>query len=81
MTMRSTPSVCTLSVALSVALACGWWVGGFGLEQSDAEELALLVDALDHVPVELKLADDYGGKVNPSGAQLVKRHWLLARAP
>jgi hypothetical protein len=61
--------------------ACGWWIGGFGLEQSDAEELALLGDALDHVPVELELADDDGGKVNPTGAQLIERHWLRARLP
>jgi hypothetical protein len=65
----------------SAAPACGWWVGGFGLEQSDAEELALLVDALDHVSVELELADDDGGKVNPAGAQLIERHGLRARLP
>ena len=41
----------------------------------------MLVDALDHVPVELELADDYGGKVDPTGAQLIERHWLVARAP
>jgi hypothetical protein len=64
-----------------VAPACGWWVGGFGLEQADAEESAVLVDALDHVSVELELADDDGGKVNPTGAQLIERHWLLARVP
>jgi hypothetical protein len=39
------------------------------------------MDALDRVPVELELADDYGGKVNPAGAQLLERHWLLARVP
>ena len=64
----------------SVAPACGW-SGGFGLKQSDAEELALLGDALDHVPVELELADDDGGKVNPTGAQLIERYWLLACLP
>jgi hypothetical protein len=67
--------------APSVAPACGWWIGGFGLKQSDAEELALFVDALDHEPVELELADDDGGKVNPTAAQLIERHWLLARLP
>jgi hypothetical protein len=67
--------------APSVAPACGWWLGGFGLKQSDAEEFALLVDALDHEPVELELADHDGGKVNPTGAQLLKRHWLHARLP
>jgi hypothetical protein len=65
----------------SVAPAGGWWIGGVGLEQSDAEELALLVDALDHVPVELELADHYGGKVNPTGAQLTERYWPRARLP
>jgi hypothetical protein len=63
----------------SAAPVCGWWIGGFGLKQSDAEELALLVDALDHVPVELELADDDGGKVNLSGAQLIERCGLPAR--
>jgi hypothetical protein len=67
--------------APSVAPACGWWIRGCGLEQSDAQELAVLVDALDHVPVELELADDDGGKVNPTGAQPIKRHWLHARLP
>jgi hypothetical protein len=70
-----------LLAAPSVAPAGGWWIGGFGLEQSDAEELALLVDALDRVPVELELADDDGGKVNPAGAQLIERHWLRDRLP
>jgi hypothetical protein len=41
----------------------------------------VFVDALDYVPVELELADDHGGKVNPASAQLVERHWLLAGAP
>jgi hypothetical protein len=36
------------------------------------------MDALDRVPVELELANDYGGKVNPTGAQLLERHRLLA---
>jgi hypothetical protein len=65
----------------SVAPAGGWWIGGFGLDQSDAEEFALLLDTLDHVPAELELADDDGGKVNPAGAQLIERHWLRARLP
>ena len=56
-------------------------VGGVGLQKADAELPAVFVDALDHVPIELKLADDYSGKINPTGAQLVKRNWLLARAP
>jgi hypothetical protein len=64
-----------------LASAGGWWIGGFGLEQSDAEKLAVLVDALDHVPVELELADDDGGKVNPAGAQLIERQGLRARLP
>ena len=65
----------------SAAPACGWWIGRVGLKQSDPEELALLVDALDHVPVELELADHDGGKVNPTGAQLIERYWLRARLP
>ena len=41
----------------------------------------MLVDPLDRLPVELKLADDHGGKVNLTGAQLAERHRLRARAP
>src|SRR5450755_2139202 len=65
----------------SVAPARGGWIGGVGLQQADADLPAVFVDALDHVSVELELADDYGGEVNPAGAQLVERHWLVARAP
>ena len=67
--------------APSLAAASGWWIGGVGLKQSDAEELALFVDALDHVPAELELADDDGGEVDPTGAQLIERSWLCARLP
>jgi hypothetical protein len=56
-------------------------IGGFGLEQAYADQPAVLVEPLDQIPVALKLAEDYGGKVNPTGAQLAERHWLLARAP
>lgn len=38
--------------------------------------LPLLVDALDHEPVELEFADDDGGKVNPTAAHLIERHRL-----
>jgi hypothetical protein len=65
----------------SVAPTRGWWTGGFGLKQSNPEKLAFLVHALDHVPVELELADDDGGKVNPNGAQLIERHRPRARLP
>jgi hypothetical protein len=41
----------------------------------------VVVDALDYVPVELELADDDGGKVDPTGAQLIERHRLRARLP
>ena len=51
-------------LAPSVAPACGGWIGDFGLEQADAEPPAMLVDALDHLPVELELADDSGGKAD-----------------
>ena len=65
---RGARSVAIAKVGATVAPACGCWVGGLGLEQADAEEPAVLVDALDHVPVELELADDDGGKVNPRRA-------------
>ena len=65
--------------APSVAPTCRWWIGGLALEQSDPEELALLVDALDHVLVELEFADDHRRKVNPTRTQLIERHRLHAR--
>jgi hypothetical protein len=65
--------------APSVAPA-GGGLAGFGLGQAYPDQPAVLVDALDRVPVELELADDYGGKVNPAGAQFVESDWLLARA-
>ncbi|MGZ6589744.1 MAG: hypothetical protein ACXVHX_36470 [Solirubrobacteraceae bacterium] len=40
----------------------------------------MLIEALDRVPVELKLAEDDGRKVNPTAAQLAERHWLLTSA-
>jgi hypothetical protein len=55
--------------------------GGFGLEQAYADHATVLADALARVPVELELANDYGGKVNPTGAQLLERHRLLASVP
>ena len=74
------PAIATVGGAIGGA-GGGWWVGNLLLQQSDAEELALLVDALDHVSVELEFADDDGGKVDPAGAQLIERHWLRARLP
>jgi len=49
---------------------------GCGLQQTHADLLAVLVDALDQVPVEFELANDDGREVS---AQLVERHRLLAR--
>ncbi len=40
----------------------------------------MLMDPVDQIPVDFELADDDRGKVNPAGAQLTKRHGLLARA-
>jgi hypothetical protein len=78
---RFAASVLSRNSAPSAAPAWGGWIRGFGLQQADADLPVVLVDPLDHVPVELELADDDGGEVNPAGAQLVERHWLLARAP
>jgi len=33
-----------------------------------ADQSAVLVEPLDRVPVDLELAEDDGGKVNPAGA-------------
>jgi hypothetical protein len=55
-------------LAPSAAPPCGGWIGHFGLEQANAEQSAMLMDSLDHVPVELELADDDGGKsIPPAG--------------
>jgi hypothetical protein len=40
----------------------------------------LVIDALDRVPVQLKLADDRGREINPNGTQLGKRDRPIARA-
>ena len=41
----------------------------------------MLVDPLDRVPVELTFAENDGGKLDPTAAQLVESHWLLTAAP
>ena len=37
-----------------------------GLQQADADQPVVLVDPLDRVPVELDLAEDDGGEVDPT---------------
>ena len=49
-------------------------------EQADADQPSVVTDAFDRVSVELKFAQDGGGKVNAVGAQLGKGDRLLASA-
>jgi hypothetical protein len=38
------------------------------LEQAYTDQPAVLVEPFDHIPVDLELAEDHGGKVDPAGA-------------
>jgi hypothetical protein len=50
------------------------------VEQAHADQPPLVIDALDRVPVHLKLAHDSGWKVNPVRAKLTKGHRLFGLA-
>jgi hypothetical protein len=51
---------------------CGGCVPGFWMEQAQADEAPVVIDALDDVSVQLELGDDGGREVNPAGVQLGK---------
>ena len=53
-------------------------VGGLWFEHADAYQPPLVIDALDRVSVQLKLAHDGGREVNPARAQLGKSDRLVA---
>jgi hypothetical protein len=49
------------------------------MEQAHADQPPVVIDALDHVSVQLELGDDSGREVNPAGMQLAKSDRLVAR--
>ena len=56
----------------------GGCVSGFWLEQAHADQPLVVIDALDHVSVQLELGDDGGREGNPAGVQLGKSDRLVA---
>jgi len=48
------------------------------MEQAHADELPVVIDALDRVSVQLELGDDGGWEVNPAGMELRKSDRLVA---
>ena len=62
---RFTASVLSRNSAPSAAPAWGGWIRGFGLQQADADLPVVLVDPLDHVPVELEPPMTTAGKSIP----------------
>jgi hypothetical protein len=56
----------------------GGCVPGFWLEQAHADEAPVVIDALDHVSVQLELGDDGGRERDPAGVQLGKSDRLVA---
>ena len=52
-------------------------VGVLGFDQAQANQSSVLIHSLDHVAVQLQLADDRSRGVEPSRTQRGKRHRLL----
>ena len=48
------------------------------MEQTHAGQPPVVIDALDHVSVQLELGDDGGREVNPAGVKLGKSDRLVA---
>jgi hypothetical protein len=46
------------------------WLPRSRMEQAHADELPVVIDALDRVSVELELGDEGGWEVNPAGMEL-----------
>ncbi len=63
---------------LSVLPVRGGCVSGFWPEQAHADQPPVVIDALDHVSVQLELGDDGGRERNPAGVQLAKSDRLVA---
>ena len=57
---------------------CDGYLLRFWIDQPHASKPPVLIDALNRVSVQFKLADDGGREVNPASAQLVKSDRLLA---
>jgi hypothetical protein len=64
--------------APSVCGGCVGCVVGFWIEQAQADEPPVVLDALDDISVQLELGDDGGREVNPGGVQLGKKDRLVA---
>jgi hypothetical protein len=54
------------------------WLPRSRMEQAHADELPVVIDALDRVSVELELGDDGGWEVNPAGMELGRSDRLVA---
>ena len=52
-------------------------VGVLGFDQAQADQSSVLIHSLDHVAVQLQLADHGSRGVKPSRTQRRKRHRLL----
>jgi hypothetical protein len=61
-----------------VPRGCGGYPLRFWIDQPYASKPPLLIDALNRVSVQFKLADDGRWEVNPASAQLVKCDRVLA---
>ena len=57
---------------------CDGYLLRFWIDQPHASKPPVLIDALNRVSVQFKLADDGGREINPASAQLVKSDRLLA---
>jgi hypothetical protein len=48
------------------------------MEQAHADQPSVVIDAVDHVSVQLELGDGGGWEVNPAGVQFGKSDWLVS---
>lgn len=62
----------------SAPRVCGGCVPGFWMDEAHADQPSVVMDAIDHVSVQLELGDDGGWEVNPAGVQFGKRDWLVS---
>jgi hypothetical protein len=54
---------------------CDW---GFWLEQANPDQSSVVIDALDHVSVQVELGDDGGWERDPASVQLGESDRLVA---
>ena len=85
----STHQTHSLAISGDREMYCGWLpvrspppgggrVRGFWLEQADADQPAVVIDALDDVSVQFELGYDGGRERDPGGVQLGERDRLVA---